>query len=190
MLNMAQTLDDDTLVENPRRGVFAPWALFRPPNNPRAYRFVYPTLLVASDVGRELYLFDVPSATLTKTIPIPLQGLPRDAFQSDGTLIILYVEIGPRHVFVCTRCNVLIIPRDLESSEDDYACSLDFPTNDPELRILDIVRHYAARLVLPQVKHKSNARMTRLVLNYPNEREESTALLSLSPHMQEFCAGD
>lgn len=189
MLHISRIINKDMAPGQSRRGVFAPWALFHPPHNPRAYRFVYPTLLVASDVGRELYLFDVPSASLIKTIPIPQHGLPPDAFQSDGTLIILYVEIGLRHVFVCTRSNVLIIPRDWNPSEPEYACSLDFPTNDPDMRILDFVRHSAARLVLPEDKNYSNDSMTRLALRFPNDDGSSNALVSLSPRVQEFCAG-
>lgn len=172
----------------PRRGVFKPWALFRPPNNPRAYRFVYPTLLVASEAGKEVYLFDAPSASLVKTLPIPQDNLPPGAYALDGTLIILYVELGPRHVFVCTKCNVLIISRNWEPGADTRSVTLDFPTMDPSFRVSDLVRRYAARLA-PAPHSELNDGMRKYIATAPSYPTESTALVRIGPHLQEFTAG-
>lgn len=171
----------------PHRGVFAPWALFRPPSGPRAYRFVFPTLLVASEAGRELYLFDVPTASLSKTIPIPQQGLIPDAVAIDGSPIILYVELGTRHVFVCTKCNVLVIPRDwrpgIETGTRNVV--LDFPTMDPVLGRTEVVCRYAA-ILNPVSETRAVMRRLEAVAQYA---PEDTPPVPPVPRIQDFTAG-
>jgi hypothetical protein len=85
------------------RGHFKPWALLRMPTTTRAYRFVYPTLLVAG--ASEAYLWDIPSATLSQTIvETDLEG--------DQETHIGYVEISDRHVFICAEDVLRIFSRE------------------------------------------------------------------------------
>ncbi|KAI5117611.1 hypothetical protein M0805_001211 [Coniferiporia weirii] len=177
----------DPSAEFPRRGSFAPWALFIPPYNPRAYRFVYPTLLVGSEEGEELYLFDVPSASLVQTIPIPRESLPPAAFTPEGTVCILYVELGPRHVFVCTMHGVLILPRDWSHEPGARNVCFDFPTVDPNLRVPQLICHYAARIIRTNGP-PSNPCMREYMVTAPRVSEQSTALVRLGDNRQQFSA--
>ncbi|KAH8110954.1 hypothetical protein DFH11DRAFT_1690590 [Phellopilus nigrolimitatus] len=172
----------DPTAEFPRRGTFAPWALFTPPNNPRAYRFVYPTLLIGSEDGQELYLFDVPSARLEKIIPIPAED---DVL--DLGVHISYVELGARHVFVCSPDSVLIIPRSRSSERGAQSVHLNFPSADPGLRIPQLVRHYAARLV-PAFRPQKNDALREHIVTAPSLPEQSTALVRLGDDPQDFTA--
>lgn len=75
------------------RGHFKPWALLRSPEWGRAFRFVYPTLLVGS--FSKAYLFDVESGLLVQTV--------ENTQQVDGVPLgeIHYVEVSALHVFIC-----------------------------------------------------------------------------------------
>ncbi|THH20205.1 hypothetical protein EUX98_g8626 [Antrodiella citrinella] len=75
------------------RGHFKPWALLRSPEWGRAFRFVYPTLLVGS--FSKAYLFDVESGSLVQTV--------ENTQQVDGVPLgeIHYVEVSDQHVFIC-----------------------------------------------------------------------------------------
>jgi len=86
-----------------RRGEFEPWALLRSPEWGRAFRFVYPTLLVGSFL--KAYLFDVESAQLIQTI--------ENTQQIDGEPLgeIHYVEVNDRHVFICGSVELRIFNR-------------------------------------------------------------------------------
>lgn len=50
----------------PTRGEFAPWALLHPPTFTRAYRFVYPILLVVSMT--KAFLYDVRTGVMVQEI--------------------------------------------------------------------------------------------------------------------------
>ena len=54
--------------------------------------------------GRNAYLYDVPTATLIQTINVH----PADSTVTDK---VRYVEIGARHVFICTAVGLRIISR-------------------------------------------------------------------------------
>ncbi|KAL5483535.1 hypothetical protein ACEPAI_8767 [Sanghuangporus weigelae] len=194
-------LEPNTSLTNPGRGSFAPWALFTPEHSPRAYRFVYPTLLVGSEWGQELYLFDVPSGTLEETIPIPMEAIPQGA----NGVHINYVELGARHAFVCTPLGVLILSRHQHRADSqrrqnghaqpngdangdtDAPLYLDFPSADPGLRIPQLVRHYAARMI-QSFGPPSNAAMREFIVTAPRVPEQSTALVRLGEDRQEFTA--
>ncbi|KAI0090764.1 hypothetical protein BDY19DRAFT_992179 [Irpex rosettiformis] len=76
------------------KGHFKPWAILNPPESGRAFRFVYPTLLVAN--MNMAWLFDVERCELVKTIS-DIQRLVSGSFL--GT--INYVELSERYAFVC-----------------------------------------------------------------------------------------
>ncbi|KAF8148668.1 hypothetical protein B0H34DRAFT_736501 [Crassisporium funariophilum] len=79
-------------------GQFQPWALLRMPEPTRAYRFVYPTLLVSS--FQHVYLWDIPSGKLIQTLD-DIQNLSAPDAQPDvGLGSIKYVEMSSRHVFL------------------------------------------------------------------------------------------
>lgn len=78
------------------KGHFTPWALLSMNRDGRAYRFVYPTLLVTSN--SEAYLFDVPTGRKLKTIE-NIQAHPTNHQLDLGQLY--YVEQSPRHIFAC-----------------------------------------------------------------------------------------
>ncbi|KDQ52898.1 hypothetical protein JAAARDRAFT_446095 [Jaapia argillacea MUCL 33604] len=82
------------------RGHFRPWALLRMAAVTHAFRFVYPTLLVAS--LEEAFLWNIPSATLAQTIDLTPQA--------DASLY--YVELSERHVFVVGPRSLRIFARD------------------------------------------------------------------------------
>ena len=86
-------------------GVFAPFCTLQTPRPTRATRFVYPTLAVVTGDGRNAYLYDVPSATLTQTINIH----PAESTISED---VRYVEISARHIFICTIMGLRIISRE------------------------------------------------------------------------------
>jgi len=75
------------------RGHFKPWALLTTPEFGRAFRFFFPTLLVASFT--RAYLYDVVSAQLIQTIQV---------IQANGPDLIIdinYVELNDDYVFIC-----------------------------------------------------------------------------------------
>jgi len=84
------------------RGHFKPWAMLRMPTPTRAYRFVYPTLLVASE--DEAYIWDIPSATLSQII--------HDTRMEGELKEINYVELSARYVFLCREDVLRIFSRE------------------------------------------------------------------------------
>lgn len=84
------------------RGRFRPWALLHMPTITHAFRFVYPTLLVASQ--NEAYLFDIPTGTLVQTIDI-------SAPSPHGLRELSYVELSAEHVFICWKFAINIFSR-------------------------------------------------------------------------------
>lgn len=83
-------------------GRFVPWALLSIPELTRAYRFVYPTLLVAG--YDHAFLYDIPTARLVQTINI--SGVAAEDF---GDL--RYVELSNQHVFICFEAAILVFDR-------------------------------------------------------------------------------
>jgi len=87
-----------------RRGHFRAWALLRMPETTRAFRFLYPTLLVASE--NNAYIWDVPEGRLVETI--------RDIQRSrhdDRLGIINYVEVSDKYAFICGSIQLRIFER-------------------------------------------------------------------------------
>ncbi|KAL0960998.1 hypothetical protein HGRIS_005991 [Hohenbuehelia grisea] len=104
------------LSQTDTRGHFKPWALLRMPVPTRAYRFVYPILLVAGTEAA--FLWDVPSGRLVLTI----EGLQPDDLPVDGTLNINYVELSDRHAFICMTDGLRVFSR------ESGACVLVIPS--------------------------------------------------------------
>lgn len=76
------------------RGQFKPWALLQTPEWGRAFRFVYPILLVSA--MNRAYLYDVESANLVQTIQdtqMNIDGIPLGDIN--------YVEINDSLVIIC-----------------------------------------------------------------------------------------
>jgi hypothetical protein len=169
------------------RGKFLPWAFLLPPHDPRAYRFVYPTLLIGSVEGGELYLYDIPSASLVQTIALPRDETTLFTDEENNTAIrINYVEISPRHVFVCTMSSVVIIAREVGSSGSPTAI-VDFPGVDPDLRQPRIVQMYAARL-----RYRLETKTGELVtfhLDQPYHSLAQSPSIPFNDNPQEFIGG-
>lgn len=119
--------------------------------------------------GEELYLFDIPSATLQQTIPLPKQGdigLTFGDENGDGSqnVKIQYVELGESYCFVCTNRSVLIVPR------NDSRRTVEFPDRDSSMRnVADIQELYT-----PSHKHLIDC---MLVAAKVEEKEESPATI-------------
>lgn len=87
-----------------RRGHFRAWALLRMPEMTRAFRFSYPTLLVASE--NTVYIWNVPEGRLVETIR-DIQKLRHDDRLGD----INYVEISDKYAFICGSNQIRIFER-------------------------------------------------------------------------------
>ncbi|KAI0783060.1 hypothetical protein C8Q75DRAFT_785619 [Abortiporus biennis] len=98
-------------------GHFKPWALLTSPEMGRAFRFVYPTLLVASFT--KAYLYDIESAQLVQTIK-DVQPSPIGNFGS-----ITYVELNQDYVFICSIFSLTVFSR------ATGACVLSLGASDP-----------------------------------------------------------
>ncbi len=87
------------------KGYFKPWAMLVTPAPGRAFRFVYPVLLIAG--LSTAYLYDVESANLIQTIH-------NTQFMHDGESLgeINYVELSPLHVFICGSIQLRIFDRE------------------------------------------------------------------------------
>ena len=88
---------DDT----PPKGHFRPWALIETAEFGRAYRFVYPCLLVCG--LRRAYVWNVVTASLERELD-NVQG-------AAGGGDINYVELSAQHVFVCSTSALRIFDR-------------------------------------------------------------------------------
>lgn len=86
------------------RGHFKPWALIQMPDFGRAFRFVYPTLLVAAE--DQAFLWDIPTARHIATIS-DIQT--RIGNSSLGR--ITYVEVNDRYVVICGTRQLRIFNR-------------------------------------------------------------------------------
>ncbi|ESK84435.1 hypothetical protein Moror_6236 [Moniliophthora roreri MCA 2997] len=120
------------------RGHFVPHALLQFPRPTRAFRFVYPTLLVGG--WDEAYCLDVPTRTLAQTISGTQEPtVPIDSSEAEDENIVLeplgeinYVEVSAKHVFICGSNTLRIFDR------QSGACVLDMPSTR---------RHYGRRVV-------------------------------------------
>ncbi|KAI0753064.1 hypothetical protein C8Q80DRAFT_1267504 [Daedaleopsis nitida] len=83
------------------RGHFRPWALIETADHARAYRFVYPTLLVCG--LRKAYLWNVCTAELL----LEVDNVQGNAGGGD----INYVELSGTHVFVCSTSALRVFAR-------------------------------------------------------------------------------
>lgn len=104
--------------------LFRPWAVLHMPEPTSAFRFVYPTLIVAA--YDRAYLWDVPSGKLIQTIQ-GCQFISSEDGDNDHLHRIVYVEISERHVFLVGQFYLRIFSRatgksilDLSSSERWY----------------------------------------------------------------------
>uniref|UniRef100_A0A0W0G1D5 F-box domain-containing protein n=1 Tax=Moniliophthora roreri TaxID=221103 RepID=A0A0W0G1D5_MONRR len=108
------------------------------PRPTRAFRFVYPTLLVGG--WDEAYCLDVPTRTLAQTISGTQEPtVPINSSEDDDENIVLeplgeinYVEVSAKHVFICGSNTLRIFDR------QSGACVLDMPSTR---------RHYGRRVV-------------------------------------------
>lgn len=86
------------------KGSFRPWAVLTTPEFNRAFRFVYPTLLVAG--SDKAYLWDVLTCELSKIIPeiqAEAGGEPLGAIN--------YVELSAKHVYICGTRQLRVFDR-------------------------------------------------------------------------------
>lgn len=86
------------------KGHFRPWAVLTVPEFGRAFRFVYPTLVVVC--FETAYLYNVLSCELSQTIP-DIQV----AINGKNLGGINYVELGPQYVFICGSIQLRIFDR-------------------------------------------------------------------------------
>jgi len=88
-----------------RRGFFTAWALLRMPENTRAFRFSYPTLLAAATDNA--YIWDVPRSQLVsviRNIQRQHHNLPLAAIN--------YVEVNDLYAFICGGRGLRIFARE------------------------------------------------------------------------------
>jgi len=93
------------VYDNMTDSYFQPWALLHMPEPTTAYRFVYPTLVVAAYY--RAYIWDVPSGKLIQTI----EGCQFIGNNNPNLLGIMYVEISERHVFIVGERYVRVFSR-------------------------------------------------------------------------------
>ena len=102
-------------------GYFKPWAVLHMPEATSAYRFVYPTLIVAA--YDRAYLWDVPSGKLIQTIE-ECQFIALDDGSNHSLLRIMYVEISERHVFIAGQFYLRVFSRATGKSVLNYSSSV------------------------------------------------------------------
>ncbi|KAG9223420.1 hypothetical protein PLEOSDRAFT_1081654 [Pleurotus ostreatus PC15] len=88
------------------RAVFRPWLLLQMPIHTRAYRFVYPSLLVSGT--DQAFIFDVLTGARVQLI----NDLQDANAQGDGLDDINYVDVNVRHVFVCCESVLKVFSRE------------------------------------------------------------------------------
>ncbi|KIL60801.1 hypothetical protein M378DRAFT_109928, partial [Amanita muscaria Koide BX008] len=96
----------------PRKGHFTPHALLHPPTRTRAFRFIYPYLLVAS--WNSAYIYDVRSGVVVQQLNNIQDPPPNLSNEPLGDLS--YVEHSPQHVFICGELSVRVFTRSSGSS--------------------------------------------------------------------------
>ena len=88
-------------------GHFRPWALLNMPQFGRAFRLVYPTLLIASI--DKAYLWNIVTAEIEQIITIIAPDEMEDVFSTVGQL--RYVDVDARYVFICSTHSLRIFDR-------------------------------------------------------------------------------
>ncbi|KAJ7054042.1 hypothetical protein C8F01DRAFT_1374909 [Mycena amicta] len=109
------------------RGHFRPWALLHSPSHPRAFRFVYPTFIVAAECFLA-FLWDVRSGELIQTIE-DTENSP-DGGGTDILRDVRYVEVTEGHALICSSRGIRVFSRatgrpllDILSNKINYACN-------------------------------------------------------------------
>ncbi|KAF4562491.1 hypothetical protein EYR40_004692 [Pleurotus pulmonarius] len=85
---------------------FRPWLLLHMPIHTRAYRFVYPSLLVSGT--DEAFIFDIPTGARVQVIDDLQDVNPHGDAMDD----INYVDLDVRHVFVCCESVLKVFSRE------------------------------------------------------------------------------
>lgn len=105
-------------------GYFRPWAVLHMPERTSAFRFVYPTLIVAA--SDHAYLWDIPSGKLIQTLE-GIQYVGSEDLFNEILGRVTYVEISERHVFISGEFCLRVFSRatgksvlDLTSFEERY----------------------------------------------------------------------
>ena len=102
---------------------FQPWAVLHMPELTSAFRFVYPTLIVAA--YDRAYLWDIPSGKLIQTIEECQFISSEDSDGSNHYLLgIMYVEISERHVFIAGQFYLRIFSRATGKSVLNFSSSV------------------------------------------------------------------
>lgn len=102
-------------------GYFQPWAVLHMPELTSAYRFVYPTLIVAA--YDRAYLWDIPSGKLIQTIE-ECQFIASEDGNNHYLLGIMYVEISERHVFIAGQFYLRVFSRATGKSVLNFSSSV------------------------------------------------------------------
>lgn len=98
------------------KGSFKPWAVLTAPELTRAYRFVYPNLLVAG--SEKAYVWDVLTCDMALVVP-DIQAVV------DGENLgrINYVELSPLHVLICGTRQLRLFDRTTGALAYHIKCS-------------------------------------------------------------------
>ena len=107
----------------PRRGTYLPFTILKNPQPVKAFRFVYPYLLLVSHVSKQAFIWDVPRAVLLEIVNIPP---PQGSSDGQGDAQVLSaVEISDEHVFVCWT-NALCVYRWKVNGPDQAVGDVEF----------------------------------------------------------------
>ena len=96
------------LMTSATAGFFQPWAVLHMQEQTSAYRFVYPTLIVAG--YDRAYLWDIPTGRHIQTIE-ECQFISSEDGNNHYLLGIMYVEISERHVFIVGQFHIRVFSR-------------------------------------------------------------------------------
>ncbi|KAF9512125.1 hypothetical protein BS47DRAFT_1394549 [Hydnum rufescens UP504] len=153
------------------RGQYAPYAVLHNPSHVRAYRFVYPFLLVASEHNCCVFIWDVPSRTVVETFSLRsafseeenieedmnLEDIGEDIFR-DGLRSINYVELSSTHVFVCFSSRLAVFERGRDPASTGQNSSESSESRKTVLELpRDFVRLSASRPLQAWVNIERNA---------------------------------
>ena len=108
------------LLSSGTDGYFQPWALLHMPEPTFAFRFVYPTLIVAA--FDRAYLWDIPSGKLIQIIG-ECQLIASEDSDNHYLQEIIYVEISERHVFILGQFYLRVFSRATGKSVLDFSSS-------------------------------------------------------------------
>lgn len=103
-------------AEDPR-GRFVPHLVLRNPVRTRAYRFVFPELLVASEEEKTAHIWNVVEGRIVEAYSLaeglgPAPDPDEDGNENDAAHgSINYVELSPNHVFVCFNTKLVVYQR-------------------------------------------------------------------------------